>query len=82
MELYYSDLLPRLDAVLKEKRPSLQQKNVISVQSHPPYSPDLDSRDFFLFPTLKQSLAGKRRSSNEEIIAATDCRRKYLRSII
>lgn len=39
---------------------------------HPPYSPDLAPCDFFLFPNLKKSLAGKRYGSNEEVIAATE----------
>jgi hypothetical protein len=29
-------------------------------RSHPPYSPDLSPADFFLFPTLKTTLKGKR----------------------
>lgn len=40
--------------------------------SHPPYSPDLAPSDYFLFPNLKKSLAGKRFGSNEEVIAATE----------
>lgn len=39
---------------------------------HPPYSPDLAPCDFFLFPNLKKSMAGKRYRSNEEVIAATE----------
>lgn len=39
---------------------------------HPPYSPDLAPCDFFLFPNLKKSLAGKKFLSNEEVIAATE----------
>lgn len=40
--------------------------------AHPPYSPDLAPSDFFLFPNLKKSLAGKRFSSNAEVIAFTE----------
>jgi histone-lysine N-methyltransferase SETMAR len=40
--------------------------------SNPPYSPDLAFFDFFLFPNLKKSLAGKRFGSNEEVIDATE----------
>ena len=92
---YYSDLLTRFDAVLKEKRPRLQRKKVLfhhdnapahssrivaskltelryELVSHAPYSPDLAPSDFFLFPNLKKSLAGKRFGSNEEVITATD----------
>jgi len=37
---------------------------------HPPYSPDLASSDFCLFPKPKLFLAGQRFSSNQEAIAA------------
>ena len=39
---------------------------------HPAYSPDLAPSDFFLFPNLKRSLAGKRFRSNEEVQCETD----------
>lgn len=39
---------------------------------HPPYSPDLAPCDFFLFPNMKKWLAGKKFSSNEEVIAETE----------
>jgi histone-lysine N-methyltransferase SETMAR len=39
---------------------------------HPPYSPDLDPSDFYLFPKLKLFLAGQRFSSNQEAIAAVE----------
>jgi histone-lysine N-methyltransferase SETMAR len=39
---------------------------------HPPYSPDLAPSDFFLFPNLKKWLAGKRFSSNCEVIEETN----------
>ncbi|GFY16504.1 mariner Mos1 transposase [Trichonephila clavipes] len=35
---------------------------------HPPYSPDLATSDFLLFPHLKIALGGQRVSSNEEAI--------------
>jgi [histone H3]-lysine36 N-dimethyltransferase SETMAR len=35
---------------------------------HPPYFPDLASSDFFLFADLKRMLAGKKSSTNQEII--------------
>ncbi|KAF7264992.1 hypothetical protein GWI33_021776 [Rhynchophorus ferrugineus] len=38
---------------------------------HPPYSPDLAPRDYFLFSDLKRMLGGKKFSSNEEVIAET-----------
>jgi histone-lysine N-methyltransferase SETMAR len=39
---------------------------------HPPFSPDLASSDFCLFPKLKLFLAGQRFSSNQEAIATVD----------
>ena len=39
---------------------------------HPPHSPDLAPCDYFMFPNLKKWLGGKRFSSNEEIIDATN----------
>ena len=39
---------------------------------YPPYSLDLAPSDYFLFPYMKTWLGGKRFSSNEEIIAATN----------
>jgi len=39
---------------------------------HPPYSPDLAPSVFCLFPKLKLFLAGKRFSSNQEVIAAVE----------
>jgi len=42
--------------------------NNMTVVPHPPYSPDLAPRDFFLFPKLKMKLKG-RRFQTEEIQA-------------
>lgn len=39
---------------------------------HPPYSPDLAPSDYFLFADLKRMLAGKKFSSDEEVIAETE----------
>ena len=39
---------------------------------HSPYSPDLAPSEYFLFPNMKTWLGGKRFSSNEKIIAATN----------
>jgi histone-lysine N-methyltransferase SETMAR len=39
---------------------------------YPPYSPDLASSNFYLFPKLKLFLAGQRFSSNQEAIAAVE----------
>jgi [histone H3]-lysine36 N-dimethyltransferase SETMAR len=39
---------------------------------HPPYSPDLTPSDFFLFADLKRMLAGKKFSTNQEVIIETE----------
>ncbi|XP_025162257.1 histone-lysine N-methyltransferase SETMAR-like [Harpegnathos saltator] len=39
---------------------------------HPPYSPDLAPSDFFLFADLKRMLAGKKFSTDEEVIAEAE----------
>jgi len=39
---------------------------------HPRYSPDLAPSDFYLFPKLKNFLAGQRFSLNQEAIAAVE----------
>ncbi|KAF7283698.1 hypothetical protein GWI33_023194 [Rhynchophorus ferrugineus] len=39
---------------------------------HPPYSPDLAPSDYFPFSDLKRMLAGKKFSSNEEVIDETE----------
>ena len=40
--------------------------------SHPPYSPDLALSDIYLFVDLKKMLQGKRFSSDDEVIFATE----------
>ena len=45
--------------------------------NHPPYSPDLSSPDYFLFPKVKLQLKGARFDTIEEIQkAATDQQNK------
>jgi hypothetical protein len=39
---------------------------------HPPYSPNLAPRDLFLFADLKRVFAGKKISTNEEVIVETE----------
>lgn len=39
---------------------------------HPPYSPDLAPTDYYLFPSLKRWLEGRRFMSNDEVIAEVD----------
>jgi histone-lysine N-methyltransferase SETMAR len=39
---------------------------------HPPYSPDLALRDFFLFPQLKKPLHGKRFQDDDDVISVVE----------
>ena len=39
---------------------------------HPPYSPDLASSDYHLFPGLKKQLKSRHFSSDAEVIAAAE----------
>ena len=39
---------------------------------HPPYSPDLATLDYHLFPGLKKQLKGRHFSSDTEVIAAAE----------
>ena len=47
----------------------LHDERVIQLP-HPPYSPDLSPCDFFLFPTLKKMLAGRRYNSRSQLGSA------------
>jgi hypothetical protein len=49
-----------------------------TVISHPPYSPDLASCDFFLFPKMKLKLKGRRFKSIKEIQAESQDMMKML----
>lgn len=40
------------------------------LMTHPPYSPDLAPCDYFLFPTIKNRMRGRRFSTPEEAVAA------------
>ena len=46
-------------------------KNDRTTLGHPPYSPDLDPADFYLFPRLKSALKGRRFCDTNEIKNAT-----------
>jgi len=66
--------VPRiLTADQKQQRVAHQflAKNKIAVIPHPPYSSDLASCDFFLFPKMKLKLKGRRFNTSEEIQAKT-----------
>ena len=56
-------------------RQLLSNKN-ITVCPHPPYSPDLAPRDFWLFPKVKMTMKGKRFESIQDIEAATTAQLK------
>ena len=51
-------------------RDFLDRNNIVIV-SQPPYSPDLASCDFFLFPKLKKPMKGRRFATIEEIKIAS-----------
>ena len=53
-------------------------KNIM-VCPHPPYSPDLASYDFWLFPKVKMTMKGKRFESIQDIEAATTAQLKTLK---
>ena len=42
--------------------------NNVTTLEHPPYSPDLDPADFYLFPRLKSALKGRRFCDATDII--------------
>jgi [histone H3]-lysine36 N-dimethyltransferase SETMAR len=85
---YYKALLERLNDEIEKKRPYLKKTIKIKTMAplhefgyklfpHPPYSPDLAPSDFFLFVDLKRMIAGKKFSSNKELIAETEAYKKY-----
>uniref|UniRef100_A0A0A9YJU3 Mariner Mos1 transposase n=2 Tax=Lygus hesperus TaxID=30085 RepID=A0A0A9YJU3_LYGHE len=86
----YCEVLEKLRAAIKRKRPGKLSKKVLffhdnarphsanvtkellrkfdwDIFPHPPYSPDLAPSDFFLFPSLKSHLGGRRFVNNEEL---------------
>ena len=61
---FYTKILPvHVSRVVKQ---TMSDLNIESLQ-HPPYSPDLAICDFFLFPTVKDHLRGKKIESREEL---------------
>lgn len=82
---YYIALLERLKEEIAKKRPHMLKKRVLFHQDNAPCpknawirlahqtrSPDLATGDFFLFANLKRMLAGKKFSSEEEVITKTE----------
>ena len=66
--LLHHDNAPSHSAVLTNQ---FLAKNKIAVIPHPPYSPDLASCDFFLFPKMKLKLKGRRFDTTTGIQAET-----------
>jgi len=62
--LLHHDKAPSLTSVFTHQ---FMAKNKMAVIPHPPYSPDLAPRDFFLFPKMKLKLKGRRFDTIEEI---------------
>ena len=57
--------VPRLFTIeQKQRREDVELK--FELLPHAPYSPDLASSDYFLFPNLKKWLGGRRFTNNEE----------------
>ena len=82
------DAIMKKSPEMAKKKPLFQQDNApvhksmktmvklndlrFELPPHPPYSPDLAPSDFYLFADLKKMLQGKRFSSDDEVIAATE----------
>ena len=47
-------------------------ESVFEEMHHPPYSPDMASSDYHMFPNLKQHLRGQRFSTDNELKYATE----------
>ena len=72
----HHDNAPRHTSLLV--RQFLAYKN-IAVCPHPPYSPDLEPCDFWLFPKVKMTVKVKRFESIQDIEAATTAQLKTLK---
>jgi histone-lysine N-methyltransferase SETMAR len=71
--LHHDDARPHYSVQTQDAMTSLK----FTVVSHPSYSPDLASSNFWLFPKLKDTLKGQRFSSDAEVEAAV---RKWISS--
>ena len=69
-ELYGSGFILHQDKapvhVSRVVKQTMSDSNIEPLQ-HPPYSPDLAISDFFLFPTVKDHLRGRKFESREEL---------------
>ena len=59
---------------------NISQKVNVECVPHPPYSPDLASSDFMLFPSLKKHLRGRYFSTSEAVVKAAEAIMKDLSS--
>jgi histone-lysine N-methyltransferase SETMAR len=65
---------------LHDNEPAYKSKVAIAASTdcgfeilpHPPYSPDLALSDFYLFPTLKTKLRGRRYGSNKGVMKSVN----------
>jgi len=62
--LLHHDNAPAHASLLTRSYPAKHQTSVVP---HPPYSPDLDPADIFLFPKLKTTLKGRHFQTTAEI---------------
>ncbi|KAF7271619.1 hypothetical protein GWI33_015524 [Rhynchophorus ferrugineus] len=67
----------RKTSAFEEKESAASRKCIVSkihesMRPHSPYSPDLAPSDYFLFSYLKRMHAGKKFSSNEQVVAETE----------
>ena len=60
IKLLHDNAPPHKSATVQE----YLKESGLNVLDHPPYSPDLSPCDFWLFPTLKEMLAGHRFESH------------------
>ncbi|GBP18701.1 hypothetical protein EVAR_8526_1 [Eumeta japonica] len=58
------------DQVLSAEATRFSEGQKIEMTGHPPYSTDLSSNNFYLFPSVKNKLRGLRFSSREEAVNA------------
>ena len=48
------------------------ERNGHELETHPAYSPDLATSNFFLFPNLKKDIRGCHNRSDEEVVTAVE----------
>ena len=65
--------------LLQDNAPAHKARNTntcldlnIRILPHPPYSPDLAPSDFFLFPSMKKHIKGKRFDTDDDVLEAAE----------